>query len=504
MGRYLSLGVAVSLLVVLLAIAARAEDWPHVGNDPGGTRYSPLKQIQKNNVRQLRIAWTYRLGEITETQKYPTFTAFEATPLVVDGVLYVPTPYARLVALDAETGKELWTFDPKVNRDRPGPEFVNRGVAYWSNGKERRLFLGTPNGRLFAIDAATGKPAPGFGQDGFIDLRKDVADQFPAARYGLSSPVVVYKDLIIVGARSPDGEPQGPSGDIRAFEARTGKLVWRFHIVPRAGEFGNDTWQGDSWKDRAGVNPWSMMSVDTERGIVVVPLTSAATDFYGGDRQGQNLFADCILALDAASGRRLWHFQTIHHDLWDWDLPAQPNLVTVRRNGRNVPAVAQVTKTGFVFLLDRLTGKPLFDVVERSVPKSPVPGEQSWPTQPFPVKPPPFARQTMSFDEAASSFTISGRWEEPWCRPCHRRETGGRSPCCRLRRTLRNRRSYHQTNVGSPIASTESGRNEVYVQRFSGAGPSCGGKWQISANGGRSPAGGATAKSSFASPSITS
>ena len=389
----------VSLLVVSLAPVAWAEDWPRVGNDPGGMRYSPLKQIHKNNVTQLRVAWTYRLGEISASHQYPTFTAFEATPLVVDGVLYVPTPYARLVALDAETGKERWTFDPKVNRDRPGPEFVNRGVTYWSNGQERRLFLGTPTGRLFAIDAATGKPVPSFGQDGFIDLRQDVADRFPAARYGLSSPVVVYKDLIIVGARSPDGEPQGPSGDLRAFEARTGKLVWRFHIVPRTGEFGNSTWEGDSWKDRAGVNPWSMMSVDTDRGMVVVPLTSAATDFYGGDRPGQNLFADCILALDAATGKRLWHFQTIHHDLWDWDLPAQPNLVTVRRNGRNLPAVAQVTKTGFVFLLDRLTGKPWFDVEERPVPKSPIPGEQSWPTQPFPVKPPPFARQTMSFDE---------------------------------------------------------------------------------------------------------
>ena len=384
---------------LLLSLAtAFAQDWRHYGSDPGGSKYSPLKQIDRANVARLRVAWTYHTKDFTAGE-YPTSTAFESTPLVVDGIMYVTTPLSRLIALDAETGRELWVFDPKVSRERPGSQLVNRGSTFWSDGKSKRIFLGDAEGRLFAIDATSGKPAPAFGNDGWINLRQDMADKFPDARWGLSSQVVVWHDLVIVGARSPDGEPRGPSGDVRAFNARTGKLAWRFHVVPRKGEFGVDTWEGESWKDRAGVNPWSMMSVDVERGMVFVPLTSPGTDFYGGDRKGANLFGDCILALDAASGKRIWHFQTIHHDLWDWDLPAMPNLVTLHRNGKNIPAVAQVTKTGFVFILDRLTGKPLYDVEERPVPLSKIPGEQSWPTQPFPVKPPPFARQTMSWDE---------------------------------------------------------------------------------------------------------
>jgi quinoprotein glucose dehydrogenase len=378
---------------------AHAQEWPYYGNDSGGQRYSPLKQIDKTNVSKLKVAWTYQTGDMSDGNEYPSRSAFECTPLVIDGVLYLSTPFARVIALDAETGKEIWTFDPKLNRDRRYNLFINRGVAYWAGEKDKRVFLGTLDGRLFALDARTGKPVPSFGNDGWIDLRKGVADEFPNAGYGLTSPVAIYRDLVITGSLVPDGEPQGPSGDIRAFDARTGKLVWRFHTVPRPGEFGNDTWEGDSWKNRGGLNAWSILSVDHERGMVFVPLTSPATDTYGGDRKGNNLFGDCVLALDAATGKRIWHFQTIHHDLWDWDLPAQPNLVTVRRNGKDIPAVAQITKMGFVFVLDRLTGKPLFPVEERPVPQTVIPGEQTSPTQPFPVKPPPFARQTFSFDE---------------------------------------------------------------------------------------------------------
>ncbi|MBI3697134.1 MAG: pyrroloquinoline quinone-dependent dehydrogenase [Acidobacteria bacterium] len=386
------------VLSFVLSLAS-AQDWPHYGNDPGGSRYSPLDQINRSNVGRLHTAWTYHTGDVSDGVKYPSRSAFEATPLVVDGVMYVTTPFSRLIALDPETGKELWAFDPHLNKDRSYNLFINRGAAYWSSGKEKRLFLGTLDGRLFAIDAATGRPAPGFGDNGWLDLRRGWADDFPGAGYGLTSPVVVYKNLVITGALVRDGEPQGPSGDIRALDARTGKLVWRFHVVPHKGEAGNETWEGESWKNRGGTNAWSMMSLDAERGMVFVPLTSPAYDYWGGDRKGQNLFSDAVVALDAATGKRLWHFQTIHHDLWDWDLPAQPNLVTVWRGGKQIPAVAQVTKTGFVFVLDRLTGKPLFDVEERPVPASKVPGEQSWPTQPFPVKPPPFARQTFAFDE---------------------------------------------------------------------------------------------------------
>lgn len=376
-----------------------AQEWPYYGGDSGGTKYSKLAQIHRGNVGRLKIAWTYHTGDVSDGTSNPNRSAFETTPLVVDGVMYFTTPFARVIALEAETGKELWSFDPHLEKDRNYNLFVNRGAAWWTDGRQKRIYWGTLDGRLLALDAVTGKPVPSFGNDGWINLRAGVADQFPRAGYGMTSPPAIYKNLVITGALAADGEPQGPSGDIRAFDVHTGKLVWRFHVVPRPGEFGHDTWEGDSWKDRGGVNAWSMLSVDQERGIVFVPLTSPSPDYYGGDRKGANLFGDCLVALEAATGKRLWHFQTIHHDLWDWDLPAQPVLVTVRREGRDIPAVAQVTKTGFVFLFDRVTGKPLFDIVERPVPQSRLPGEQTWPTQPFPVRPPPFARQTFSFDE---------------------------------------------------------------------------------------------------------
>ncbi len=391
--------VTVFFLPLLTGPLLTAQDWRYYAGDPGGSKYSKLDQINRSNVTKLRVAWTYHTGDMSDGKTHLTRSAFEGTPLVVDGVLYITTPFDRLIALEAETGKQLWAFDPHLDRDRYYNLFVNRGAAYWSNGKEKRLFVGTLDGRLFAVDAATGKPAASFGDNGWIDMRKGVADDYPRASYSLTSPVTIYKDLVIAGAEAADGEPQGPSGDVRALDARTGKLVWRFHVVAQKGEFGNDTWEGDSWQKRGGANPWSIFSVDVERGIVIIPLTSPAHDYYGGDRAGQNLFGDCILALDAATGKRLWHFQTIHHDLWDWDLPAQPVLVTIHRDGKAIPAVAQVTKTGFLFVLDRLTGKPLFDVEERPVPQSQVPGEHTWPTQPFPVKPPPYARQTFSFDE---------------------------------------------------------------------------------------------------------
>ena len=387
---------------ILTALPALAQEWPSYGGDSGGMRYSPLKQVNRGNVGKLKVAWTYHTGDWSDGKTLPVKSAFEATPLVVDGVMYVTTSFARLVALDAESGKELWAFDPKIDRESSANLFINRGGAYWSDNKSRRILFGTIRGRLYSIDAATGKPDDSFGQAGSINLRDGVADQFPDKIYGMTSPPAIYKNLAICGALTADGEPQGPSGDVRAFDVRTGKLVWRFHTIPRPGEFGHDTWEGDSWKDRAAVNPWSLLSVDAERGMVFLPLTSPASDYYGGDRKGANLFGDSVVALDALTGKRLWHFQTVHHNIWDYDLPAQPTLVTVLQGGRKVPAVAQITKTGFVFLLDRLTGKPLFEVVEKPVPPSEVPGEHAWPTQPFPVKPPPFARQGMTRDELAN------------------------------------------------------------------------------------------------------
>ncbi|HEU0140151.1 MAG TPA: pyrroloquinoline quinone-dependent dehydrogenase [Bryobacteraceae bacterium] len=386
-------------LLLFAVVPLFASDWRYYGSDSGGTKYSSEKQINRTNVSRLKVAWTYHTGDMSDGTTYVSRSAFEATPLVVDGVMYFTTPFNRLIALEAESGRELWSFDPELDKERPVNLFIHRGAAWWTDGKAARVVFGTLDGRLFSIDAANGKPDPAFGEKGVVDLRKGVADRFPGRGYGMTSPPAIYKDLVICGALAADGESRGPAGDIRAFNVRTGRLVWTFHAVPRPGEFGNDTWEGESWKDRAGANAWSMLSVDEDRGIVYVPLTSPATDLYGGDRKGAGLFGDSLVALDASTGKRLWHFQTIHHDIWDYDLPAQPVLTTVVRNGKKVPAVAQITKTGFTFVFDRYSGKPLFEIEERAVPASDVPGEEAYPTQPFPLKPPPFARQSFRPEE---------------------------------------------------------------------------------------------------------
>jgi glucose dehydrogenase len=389
----------IGVAALIFAGCAHAQEWPAYGSDPGNTKYSTLKQINRANVTQLQVAWTYHTGDVSDGSKYPVRSAFEATPLVVDGVMYVTTPFSRVIALDPETGKELWAFDPKLAMDTPRNLFISRGAAYWSDGQKKRVFLGTLDGRLFSIDAKTGKPDDSFGQAGWADLYVGVAEKYRNREYGMTSPPAVYKNVIICGSLTADGTPQGPLGDVRGFDAHTGKLLWTFHVVPRPGEFGHDTWEGESWRDRGAINAWSILTVDTERGIVFLPLTSPSTDYYGGDRKGAGLFGDALVALDAPTGKRLWHFQTVHHNLWDYDIPAPPNLVTVTREGRPVAAVAQVTKTGFTFVFDRVSGKPLFDIVEKPVPRSEVPGEQAWPTQPAPVKPPPYARQKMTADE---------------------------------------------------------------------------------------------------------
>ena len=390
------------IFLFLLALACTAQQWPVTSGDPGGSRYSSLKSINRTNVTHLKVAWTYHTGDVSDGKTLTSRSAFEATPLVVDGVMYITTPFSRLIALDPETGKELWAFDPKLDRERAYNLFINRGASYWTDGKKKRVFVGTLDGRLFSIDAVTGKQDDSFGNAGWLDLRKGSADKFPGRGYGMTSPPAIYKNLVICGNLTADGEPQGPFGDVRAFDAQTGKQIWVFHTVAQKGEYGNDTWEGDSWKDRAAVNPWSLLSIDVERGIVYLPLTSPATDFYGGDRKGAGLFGDSLVALDAATGKRLWHFQTVHHDLWDYDLPAQPNLVIVRHNGKDIPSVAQITKTGLTFIFDRVTGKPLYDIEEVPVAPSEIPGEQAWPTQPVPVAPPAFSRRRMRPDELAN------------------------------------------------------------------------------------------------------
>src|SRR5438876_1942926 len=409
--------IVVSPILFLLALSptASAQEWRFYGGDPGGTRSSPLKQINRQNVKNLKRAWTYHIGEVdrggNETDRHHV-APFESTPIVIDGVLYFSTPSNRVIALDAESGQEIWQFDPQAGRAGPRQFFQHRGVAYWQSkkGDDRRILYGTFDGWLIALDAKTGKPCKDFGKNGEVNLRAGIADAYPGAEYSVTSPPAIYQDLVITGAAVPEYPSKGPSGEVRAFDVRSGKLVWTFHTIPQPGELGHESWEGDSWKDRTGANVWSVMSVDVERGLVFLPIGSASYDFYGADRKGQNLFANCLVALDAATGKLVWYFQTVHHDIWDYDLPAQPVLINVGRNGREIPAVAQVTKMGFVFILDRITGKPLFPVEERPVPKSDVPGEAAWPTQPLPLLPPPLARQFINAADISNVTAESNRY----------------------------------------------------------------------------------------------
>ncbi|MEW4487509.1 pyrroloquinoline quinone-dependent dehydrogenase [Thalassoglobus sp. JC818] len=402
-----------SILIVMSVVAmlaARPVDlfgdlpsganWETVGGDRGCQRYSTLSQINRENVDQLEVAWVYHTGELDRERK----KTIECTPLIIDGVMYLSTGYLRVVALNAETGEQLWEFDPFESHAPAGPLAsggVNRGLAWWSDqkpGGERRILHGTSDGRLFSIDSKTGKLDPGFGENGIKDLREDFEEDLSKMAYGPTSAPAVCGDIVFLGVSNGEGPSIAAPGDIRAFDVRTGRQLWRFHTVPRPGEKGHETWEGDSWKYRGGANAWGGLSVDTERNLVFAGLGSAAFDFYGGDRHGENLYANSTIALDAFSGELKWHFQTLRHDLWDHDLPVYPNLVTVTHDGKQIPAVAQVTKTGFVYLFNRESGEPLFEIEDRPVPQSDVPGEQAWPTQPIPVKPPPFSVQ--HFDES--------------------------------------------------------------------------------------------------------
>jgi len=386
-------------LALLAACASTGEnvDWLSVGNDRGCMRYSTLDQIHRGNVTELEVAWTYHTGELERGGK-----TIECTPLVIDGVMYITTAYLRVIALDAATGVELWEFDPFAEGPAETPLAsggVNRGLAYWSAGSTggaRRILLGSAEGRLYSLDARTGALDLAFGTGGFVDLRAGIDRDLSQLAYGPTSAPNVFEEIVILGFSTGEGPGPAAPGDVRAFDVRTGAELWRFHTVPRPGEFGHDTWAGDSWKNRGGTNAWGGISIDEERGWAFFGLGSASFDFYGGDRLGQNLFANCIVAVDARTGERKWHFQTVHHDLWDHDLPIYPNLVEITRDGETIDAAAQVTKGGLVFLFERETGEPLFEVREQPVPASDVPGEEAWPTQPVPVKPPPIASLSIS------------------------------------------------------------------------------------------------------------
>ncbi len=365
------------------------------GGAPDNIHYSSLTQINRGNVARLQVAWRFDSHDEFHGSE------IECNPIVVDGTLFATTPKLRVVALDAATGKPRWSFDPNTNNPVIA-KMRNRGVAYWdastSGGKQRdkRIFFASRQ-YLYALNASDGKPVAEFGDNGRIDLSQNLGRDHSQLFITATSPPVLYKDFLIVSTGISETLPALP-GDIRAYNARTGKLCWAFHTIPHPGEPGYDTWPKDAWKYIGGANSWGGMSLDVDRGVLFVPTGSATFDFYGSNRLGDDLFANSLLALDATTGKRIWHFQTVRHDLWDRDLPAPPALVTVLRNGRRVDAIAQITKSGYVFLFDRANGKPLFPIAYRHYPSSDVPGERTAETQPLPTKPPPFARQALTED----------------------------------------------------------------------------------------------------------
>ena len=382
-------------------------DWPAHGNDAGGLKYSPLTDVNRANVAALTPLYSWEAHEqpIAEIPGAPPARPglFQATPLAIHDTLYVSTPFNRVIALDAVNGRELWAFDPqpwKTGQPSNGTGFVHRGVATWTNGRERRVFMNS-RWRLFALDAATGTRIAGFGANGEVDVTKDLSRPVNKLHYTNTSPPVVWGDVVILGNGVGDRliYKGDPPGDIQAFDVRTGRRVWRFQTVPEAGQPGNDTWKDDSWKWTGHTNAWAPFTVDSARGLVYVPVGTPSNDWYGGGRKGANLFGETILCLDARTGKRVWHFQIAHHGLWDYDPPSPPNVVTITHEGQRVDVVVAPTKQGYLFVFDRLTGKPLWPVNERPVAQSDVPGEESWPTQPAPTKPAPFEKQGFTLDD---------------------------------------------------------------------------------------------------------
>jgi quinoprotein glucose dehydrogenase len=403
----------VSSLVILVSgsmlaaqsTASRQVEWPSVGGDPGNAKYSQLADINIDNVPRLHIAWQWQHGEGRRDDYNTVAGNFETTPLMVDGVLYVTTPYNNVAAVDATTGHELWRFDGEAYKlgQIPGTGFKHRGAAVWRDGSRLRVFLNSRT-KLFSLDAKTGKPVPSFGANGVVSLTKGFPKKIAEDQISQGSPPVVYKNLVIVAHAVPDRYQlkNDPPGIVQAFDARTGKLVWVFNIIPQApDDFGADTWGNESWRFSGHANVWAPMTVDAARGLLYLPTSTPSSDFYGGRRPGANLLAESLVCVDAATGVRKWYFQMVHHGLWDYDNPSAPNLATITVNGKRIDAVIQVTKQGFAYVFDRVTGAPVWPIEERPVPtESDVPGEQPYATQPFPSKPPAFSPQGVSLQDA--------------------------------------------------------------------------------------------------------
>lgn len=384
-------------------------DWPAYGRDAGGERFSPLTQIHRGNVGQLKVAWTYRTGAEEVIAAGKRNAAFESTPILVDGLLYLTTPYSRVIALDPASGEEKWVFDPQIALDRRYSEMTSRGVSAWpvvTDKKKvaRRIFVATLDARLIALDAATGKPLPGFGENGVVDLKQDVRfgkyDGYQ--NYQVTSPPAIIGDLVVVGSAIGDnGAVELERGVVRAYDAVTGKLRWSFDPIPQTEKDpARKTWAGDSAVKTGAANAWSIISADAERDLVFIPTSSPSPDYYGGERKGDNARANSVVAIKASTGKVVWHFQIVHHDLWDYDVASQPMLVNLKRGGKDIPAVVIGTKMGMLFVLDRRDGKPVFPIEERPVPQTDVPGEQSSATQPFPKLPRPLVPHQLKPEDA--------------------------------------------------------------------------------------------------------
>jgi quinoprotein glucose dehydrogenase len=397
-----------------VVIAAQTGDWLYYGHDPGGQRFSPLASINRSNVKGLKIAWTFRTGDAYAPKDGSKPTQFEATPLYIDGALYLATPLGRAIALDAITGAQRWAYDAHIDKDKDYGDNANRGVSAWKSPARRlRIYLATIDARLIALDAATGKPCLDFGDNGIVDLRYGlrIAPHWFSDYEETSPPAIVGNTIVIGSAVADNGSTAQASGEVRGFDAVTGKLKWTWDPIPQDPHaVGADTWKNGSAPRTGAANAWSVIASDPARNLVFVPTGSPSPDYYGGERLGDNLFADSVIALRADTGERVWHFQTVHHDLWDFDVATPPLLFDMHRNGAVLPAIAIGSKTGNLFLLNRETGRPIFGVEERPVPQTDVPGETTSPTQPFPLKPAPITIQKMTADDAWGIDDADRKW----------------------------------------------------------------------------------------------
>lgn len=403
-----------SCLIPLQCVAqqgSNGNDWLTYGADSGHSKYSPLDQINADNVQRLEVAWTWNSldagiresNEIIRNRGSFRSYAYEVTPLVVDGVLYTTTSLGQIAAIDSTNGETLWSFDPVLYVDgRPAVHgFMTRGLAYWTDGEQERLLYAGGRTYLLSIDPATGRLDPDFGRGGRVDLKRGLGRTIDPSLYAVSSPPVVVGDVVVIGSAMTEGTDfrEAPPGHVRGFNVRTGEMQWIFHTIPQPGEYGADSWPENAWEFTGGANVWTMMSADEELGLVYLPVGTPVPDYYGGHRLGDNLFANSLVALNAKTGERVWHYQMVHHSVWDYDPPAAPNLINIIIDGRTIKAVAQITKQGFTFVFDRETGEPVWPIEERPVPQSRVLGEVTSPTQPYPTKPPLFLTNGATEDD---------------------------------------------------------------------------------------------------------